>query len=351
MSQKQQPPSPVTVIPPLERFATTERSVRVQLLRDIETERGSRVIAYITEPRPQGFGTGISSDVSPILYEHLRKIGKVERIDILLHTHGGDTLAPSNIVHLFREFCDHLGVLVPAFAMSAGTMVALGANEIVLGCVGRLGPVDPTVGNDFNPQVELTDEKGKKTQRSLPISVEDVAAYLSLARETGKLDDHGMAEAFRALTDKVHPLALGNVHRKYLLIRAVSKRLLHLHMNAEADRERIEGIVNILTEGLYDHAYQISRQEARSVIGLPVVTPPAKLDGLMWSAYQAYRKALHLDGAELPAMFALDTAVIETTEMTHSFVIEGVAQRSKDGVNIEVKNMRWGLAASLGGTP
>lgn len=333
------PPSAVAAAPA--RPIASGKTARHQLIQQIEKERGSRVISYVTVGRPS-LGTQISrGDTPPLFFRHLRKFGKADRIDLLLETHGGDTLAPGTLVNLLREFTPHLGVLVPRYAMSAGTMIALGANEIVMGCMGRLGPVDPTVSNDFNPDNETTDDKGKKTKNRLSISVEDVSAYLALAKERAGLDPAGMAEALKALTDRVHPLALGNVHRKYLLIREVSKRLLCLHMDEVKDGQKIDRIVNILSEKLYDHGYQIGRREAEEVIGLPVVRPSSTVEDAMWALCESYDSATEI-GAPNGA-FVVDGGVIESTDFTYSFVYEGVATKTKDSVSIEIKRQAWTL--------
>ena len=134
-----------------------------------------------------------------------------------------------------------------------------------MGPLGELGPTDPSVSNAFNPK----NEESKPIQ----ISVEDVSAYLSLAREqAGLKSPEAMAQALAILAEKVHPLALGNVHRQHQLIRTMSRRLLMLHMD-ENDEERIKRIVDLLTEKLFFHEYQISRAEARDLIGLPVTYP------------------------------------------------------------------------------
>jgi len=52
----------------------------------------------------------------------------------------------------------------------------LGANSIIMHPMGMLGPTDPTVTNEFNPQ------NPRNPQALLGISVEDVAAYISLMR-------------------------------------------------------------------------------------------------------------------------------------------------------------------------
>lgn len=190
------------------------RANRLELIQNIESKRASRLISYVTATR-RTLGAQIASDVIPHFREHLADIGKVEKIDLFLITRGGHTLTPHRLVGLLREFGKGLGVLIPYMAHSAGTMIALGADEIVMGPMAELGPVDPSVGNDFNPVLDPGDAPGGKLtipRPRMPISVEDVSAYLTLAQERAGLSKRGsMVEAFKALTDRIHPLALGNI--------------------------------------------------------------------------------------------------------------------------------------------
>lgn len=64
-------------------------------------------------------------------------------LTLLLHTPGGLTNAAETIVSYLHSKFDHIEVIVPTFAMSAGTMVSLAANKIVLGRPSQLGPIDP----------------------------------------------------------------------------------------------------------------------------------------------------------------------------------------------------------------
>jgi ATP-dependent protease ClpP protease subunit len=330
------------------RLLLEKREKRKRLIEQLEDERGSKIISYITAER-QNFGAGMSSDDTiPLFYEHLQSIKKVEKIDLFLYTRGGHTLAPNRIVHLLREFCEKLSVLIPFRAYSAGTTLALGSDEIVMGSMGELGPVDPSVTNDFNP---LIDDKDPK-KGHIPISVEDVSAYMTLIKEKGLSDPSVFSVGLKALTDRIHPLALGNVHRQYLLIRTLSKRLLELHMKGEKEKEKIEKIVETLTEKLYYHGYQISRHEAKEIIGLNVIYPPEKAENLMSELYIEYKDAL-LPGEELDfnrllgnlesGDLLLDSAIIESRNLIHSFTYSLNAKRKK-GTNefdVNVKKMGW----------
>jgi hypothetical protein len=331
------------------RLLLERREERKRLIKQLEEKRGSKIISYFTAFR-QVLGTGLSSDDTlPLFFEHLQSFKKLGKIDLFLYTRGGDTLAPNRIVHLLREFCEKLGVLVPFRAHSAGTTLALGADEIVMGPMGELGPVDPSVANIFNP---LIDEKDPK-KGSIPISVEDVSAYMSLIREKGLNDPNVFSTGLRALTHKVHPLALGNVHRQYLLIRTLSKRLLELHMKGEEEKKKIEKIVEILTERLYYHGYQISRHEAKEIIGLNVSYPHEIIEKLMWELYTEYKEALLPDeefdfnrllGNRESGDFLLDSGIIESENLIHSFTFSVNVKRKKPGAiefDVNVKKLGW----------
>ena len=68
---------------------------------------------------------------------------------LILHTPGGMAEAAQTIVDYLRSKYSAIDVLVPTYAMSAGTMIALGCDRIVMGRQSQLGPTDPQliVGN------------------------------------------------------------------------------------------------------------------------------------------------------------------------------------------------------------
>lgn len=65
-------------------------------------------------------------------------------LDLILHTPGGSPTAAEAIVkYLRKKFSGNIRVIVPQMAMSAGTMLACAAKEIIMGNQSSLGPVDP----------------------------------------------------------------------------------------------------------------------------------------------------------------------------------------------------------------
>ncbi|MGH8011057.1 MAG: SDH family Clp fold serine proteinase [Candidatus Binataceae bacterium] len=151
---------------------------RTALLGRLERARQGRlIISYITSTRTN-FEMQIADDVPPLFYEHLEahKEKAKNGVDLFIHSNGGSGTAPWRIVSLIREYTKNFAVLVPHRAFSAATFIALGADEIVMHRMGCLGPIDPSVANQFNPA-------NPQTGLPIPISVEDVTAYFRLVKE------------------------------------------------------------------------------------------------------------------------------------------------------------------------
>lgn len=68
-------------------------------------------------------------------------------IDLVLHTPGGMVIAATQIAMAVKAHKGKVTVFVPHFAMSGGTLIALGADEIVMSPHATLGPVDPQLGS------------------------------------------------------------------------------------------------------------------------------------------------------------------------------------------------------------
>ncbi len=176
---------------------------RIDAIKALEESRGSKIVCYLTGDRPQ-FLTRVGEDVIPILYRHLEKIGPTERIDLFLYTRGGDMVVPLRIVKLIRNYCKIFSVLIPYRCHSAGTLISLGADEIIMTKLAELTPVDPTSENHpFNPRAQ--NPLNPAQQISLPVSVEDVRSYLSFAKDVYNADRGDMIELYSKMTNQPYP--------------------------------------------------------------------------------------------------------------------------------------------------
>jgi hypothetical protein len=199
---------------------------RTSLIQQIEGLRKSKVITYLTSDRQGPFNARIATDVIPLVSKQLRLIKKVPNIDLFLYSAGGDTMVPWRLVSMIREYCDKFSVLVPYKAHSAASMIALGADEIVMSDLSELSPIDPSTANIFNPILNPADPTNPTNR--IPISVEDVMAYFDLAKNKfGIKSDEDLTRVFTKFIEsnpQIHPLALGNVNRTHNLIRVLARR-------------------------------------------------------------------------------------------------------------------------------
>jgi hypothetical protein len=128
-----------------------------------------------------------------------------------------------------------------------------------------------------------------------PISVEDVTAYFDLVKnEVGITHEDELVQALIALTEKIHPLALGNVQRFNNQSRLMARKLLKLHMQEPGQEHEIEQLIDNLKSNLFYHGHPINRKEAMNDLKLKVVIPSADVEDLMWQLYLQYEDDLKI---------------------------------------------------------
>ncbi|HWX26342.1 MAG TPA: ATP-dependent Clp protease proteolytic subunit, partial [Steroidobacteraceae bacterium] len=126
-------------------------AMRMRKIAQLERERNSRVILLVHRQETMkllGFPVMRYIDVNDS-EEVLRAIQMTADdvpLDIVLHTPGGLVLAALQIARAIRGHKAKVTVLVPHYAMSGGTLIALAADEIVMSRHSVLGPIDPQLG-------------------------------------------------------------------------------------------------------------------------------------------------------------------------------------------------------------
>ncbi len=252
------------------------------MIREIEQLRGSSVICYLTSLRDNVPGV-IAHEHVRVFFDHLRLLPKrpVDKLDIFLVSNGGDSVVPWRLVSLFREFTNSFNVLIPFRAYSAASLIALGADEIVMHPFGEIGPIDPTVTNAFNP---------KENGRPIGISVEDLKAYIHFVKNTvGITHEDELVKTIEILANQVHPLALGNVERFVSQSRITATKILKTHMK-DADHV-VKETVEMMGSKLYFHGHPINRKEAKEDVGLKVAqNVKPELEDLLWDLYLDFEK-------------------------------------------------------------
>src|SRR5215813_5759112 len=116
------------------------------VIEQIESKLRTRLVTYWNAPN----GSICNNDVTG-LFGILRSIGKVESLSFFIKSDGGSGEASLRMVNLLRQFVGRLTVLVPLECASAATMLALGADKILMGPLAHLSAVDTSLTHDLSP--------------------------------------------------------------------------------------------------------------------------------------------------------------------------------------------------------
>jgi ClpP class serine protease len=239
---------------------------RTRALEALQRARGSQVIAMIHRQETVGFlGVPlfrfIDIDDSEAVLRAIRMTPDETPIDLILHTPGGLVLASEQIAHALQQHPAKVTVLVPHYAMSGGTLLALAADEIRMDAAAVLGPVDPQLGD--MPAASLVRVAAKK-----PLE---------------RIDDRTLI-----LADVAEKAVR---HMKQVVRELVTERM---------GDQKADALAEELAGGHYTHDDPITVDEARA-LGLPVeVGLPPEVYELMELFPQAGRRRPSVQYVPLP---------------------------------------------------
>ena len=121
--------------------AHTQTKHRQQLIKTIEDKFSARVLLYVAK-----LNYPIDYNDIHTFGSMLESVGETENIDLVIQSGGGQGTVAEKIVEMIRAYCkNRFRVIVPNLAKSAATMLALGADEIIMGVTSELGPIDPQI--------------------------------------------------------------------------------------------------------------------------------------------------------------------------------------------------------------
>jgi hypothetical protein len=128
---------------PLHEALNSIRYQRQDLIRKIEEETGRRLAVYFANT--EHYDAAVSpADIAPFQDVLFDCEGRCD-LDVLLQSPGGDIDSAEKLVYMIRERVSSLRILVVERAKSAGTLIALAADEILMSSTSELGPIDPQV--------------------------------------------------------------------------------------------------------------------------------------------------------------------------------------------------------------
>lgn len=238
------------------------------IIRQVNQMLGGTLVTYFNNPR----GSVCHDDVLA-LFKLLEKIGHQEKIYLFLKSSGGNGQASLRIVNLLRQYCDEMIAVIPLECASAATMITLGANEILMGPMAYLTPVDTSLTHALSP----IDRDNDRVSVSLDELTRVVRLWQSQKSDSSE-------NPYQELFEHVHPLVIGAVDRAESLSIMLCKELLAYHIK---DNETQERIASTLNEKYPSHGYPILFEEAKR-IGLKVNRLAPEINSLLLELNELY---------------------------------------------------------------
>jgi hypothetical protein len=238
------------------------------IIKELNKKFGGTLVTYFNNPR----GSVCHDDVLA-LFELLEKIGHQQKIYLFIKSSGGNGQASLRIVNLLRQYCEKVIAVIPLECASAATMITLGANEIYMGPMAYLTPVDTSLTHSLSP----IDRDNDRVSVSLDELNRVVRLWQSQRSDNSE-------NPYQQLFQHVHPLVIGAVDRAESLSIMLCKELLAYHIKDEKTQARI---ANALNAKYPSHGYPILFEEAKRV-GLKVSHLTAEINSLLLELNELY---------------------------------------------------------------
>ncbi|MBZ0155389.1 MAG: hypothetical protein K8I29_04135 [Alphaproteobacteria bacterium] len=230
---------------------------------------------------------------------HETLLGKsFDELDVVLQTPGGDIDAAFLIVKILRKQARKVNILVPRFAKSAGTLICLGADAILLTDLSELGPLDTQIYEEVDGGMSgyvsaLNGFKALEQVQLHTIETLDIATKLILSRSRMKITEAiHLATEFSGQTSgtlysMLNPSKIGEYARALEIGEHYGILILTRYMGWP--REKAEATVKQLVKQYPSHGFVIDLEEL-CLLGLPA----KEVDAALMDSVSALRKQLLL---------------------------------------------------------
>lgn len=275
------PPSRPPQKTPMYRAQNAERYVRQGQIKDIQRTSNSHLLCYVAGNMAQ-----IMRDDIIGVVEMLHNVPRGDSIDLMLHTGGGDINAAEKMVSMIRAAVGKQGrfrVIVPDFAKSAGTLIALAADKILMSDSSELGPIDP--------QFPKKDNDGTVRWHSV---LNYLAAY-DMACQQINLDQNNVVAA--AMLSKFDPTMV----QQFEAVKRRARTLAEHHLRRWMFHNKTVAYTKIAND-LMDierwpaHGQMIGYEDAKDIqLEIEYVAPDSQEWQAYWSLYCNQRLAIKDD--------------------------------------------------------
>ena len=292
MSQNSTPPQFSRT--PLFEAMHAPRYNRQSLIREIEEVTQRRLLVYFANIRHPASGVD-ATDVAPF-QDLLSDCNKGDEIDLLLQTSGGDIDSAEKMVSMLRNRANGFRLIVTERAKSAGTLMAMAADEIVMSATSELGPIDP--------QITLTQPDGRMIQRPAQSFLDGLEDIKEQIQKEG-----GVNPAYYPLLSQLDPALLDLCKKELRHSREFAEKWLKKYM-LKNDESKAETIAKKLADvkQYSSHGIMIDHEEA---VNLGLKIQYYESDDNLWQLFWR----LHL-GYEVAAQQTRAAKIFETRKVS-----------------------------------
>jgi len=259
-------------------ISPNDAPVRQALIKRIQEKLDTKLIVYTANPNHPVPGIMIH-DV-PLFEDLLRSVAQSTKGCLMMNSPGGDANAAEKLLMMCRQrFTDEFDVIVPDYAKSAATMIALGSDRIMMGYLAELGPIDPQLQTSPIPGGEV-------------IPARSFIDGLDMIRKKVKVDGDPV-QMYLPMLSQIRPEVLAICQRAIDDARMFAEKWLKNCMLRE-DHKQAEAVAEMLSTGAAykSHGKVIDFSEAQNVLKLNVEKIDEKSD--LWSdIWELYCRSLH----------------------------------------------------------
>lgn len=250
-------------------------------------------------------------DISRAGYEAITSVCSRDRLSdsayLVLASYGGDPHAGFRIARCLRHHYGDFKVIVPDHCKSAGTLITIGAHEVIIADRGELGPLDIQLSK---PDELLEQSSGMDIPQALDFLKQQTKATLSdllweirvnrrlSTKVASELASKLTSNMFNPIYAQIDPVKLGETSRANAIGFEYGQRL-----NAAAQNLKKDALVRLITS-YPSHSFVIDRKEAADLferVRAPNEQETKILDHLYIQNYRIYNPSpvvLNLNRAE-----------------------------------------------------
>lgn len=227
------------------------------IFETISNELNSEIIVFNNAIDREGANEVIKLTQNPSL----------PNILFVLSTLGGDPNDAYKIARRLRCKYEKFYLYVCGYCKSAGTLIAIGADELIMSDVAELGPLDvqiPEKDEIFKYSSGLTLEESLKTLKTESLSVFrgylNVLISLGLTTKTSAKLAGELSNGFiNPIASQIDPLRLGETNRAINIATAYGIRLVN-----QSHILKDQALTRLVSE-YPDHGFVIDYEEAKSI--------------------------------------------------------------------------------------